>query len=212
MQGCLPMNFFGNTAASAGALTTRSATYGSNKIKQDVLAGTISGELWKGWGAGGLMGAFGLEGRTEELVKNAGDLPFAQRTDFRLQYGDAFAGNTDVKEAFAELETPLLRDLPGAQLLQVNFAGRQAEYTNKDELSAQGSTRRSDTWKFAAVWDPIDWLRFRGSQSHDLRAASFRELYYSQSIPSGGFFGDVTNPRSRRTCGSFGDPAADPVG
>ncbi len=34
----------------------------------------------------------------------------------------------------------------------------------------------------------------RGSRSQDLRAASFRELYYSQSIPPGGFFGYVQNP------------------
>jgi outer membrane receptor protein involved in Fe transport len=49
-------------------------------------------------------------------------------------------------------------------------------------------------WKLAAVWDPIQWLRLRGSLSQDIRAAGFRELYYSQSIPSGGFFGATTNP------------------
>jgi iron complex outermembrane receptor protein len=45
----------------------------------------------------------------------------------------------------------------------------------------------------------VDWLRFRGSYSRDLRAAGFRELYYSQSIPEdppGTFFGfgGVNNP------------------
>ena len=209
IQGCMPLNIFGNTAASAGALNYAFGDLTeSNEINQDVYAGTISGQLWKGWGAGGLMGAFGLEYRTEDLVNNAGDLPRAQRTDFSLQYGDSFAGNTDVKEAFAEFEMPFLRDLPGAQLLQANVAGRRSEYTNTDEISGQSGDQAFDTWKFAAVYDPIDWLRIRGSRSQDLRAASFRELYYSQSIPPGGIFGYVQNPTvPAGTYGFFGDPA-----
>jgi len=40
----------------------------------------------------------------------------------------------------------------------------------------------------------VDWLRFRGSHSSDIRAPNFRELFYSQTIPAGGFFGTVANP------------------
>ena len=209
IQGCQPLNVFGNATASAGALAYAFGDLTeSNEINQDVYAGTISGQLWKGWGAGGLMGAFGLEYRTEDLVNNAGDLPRAQRTDFSLQYGDSFAGNTDVKEVFAEFEMPFLRDIPGAQLLTANIAGRTSEYTNTDEVSGQSGDQSLDTWKFAMVYDPVDWLRIRGSRSQDLRAASFRELYYSQSIPPGGIFGYVQNPTvPAGTYGFFGDPA-----
>jgi len=209
IQGCQPLNPFGNASASQAALNYAFGDLTeSNKINQDVYAGTITGQLWKGWGAGSLNGAFGLEYRTEDLVNSAGDLPRAQRTDFSLQYGDSFAGNTDVKEVFAEFEMPLLRDLPGAQLLTVNVAGRHSEYHNTDEVSGQSGTQSFDTWKFAFVYDPIDWLRLRGSRSQDLRAASFRELYYSQSIPPGGIFGYVQNPTAPPgTYGPFGDPA-----
>jgi outer membrane receptor protein involved in Fe transport len=210
IQGCQPLNVFGTTAASAAALNYAFADLTEhNEISQDVYAGTISGQLWKGWGAGPLMGAFGLEYRTEDLVNNAGDLPRAQRTDFSLQYGDSFAGNTDVKEAFMEYEMPFLRDKPGAQLLMLNVAGRRSEYENTDEFSGQSGSQDFDTWKVAFVYDPIDWLRLRGSRSQDLRAASFRELYYSQSIPPGGIFGYVQNPSPvpPNTYGPFGDPA-----
>ncbi len=209
IQGCQPLNIFGTTAASQGALAYAFGDLTEhNKINQDVYAGTISGQLWKGWGAGPLNGAFGLEYRTEDLVNNAGDLPRAQRTDFSLQYGDSFAGNTDVKEAFMEYEMPFLRDLPGAQLLMANIAARRSEYKNTDEFSGQSGKQNFDTWKFAFVYDPVDWLRFRGSRSQDLRAASFRELYYSQSIPPGGIFGYVQNPTALPgTYGFFGDPA-----
>ena len=45
------------------------------------------------------------------------------------------------------------------------------------------------TWKVIGIWDPVDWLRVRGSQSRDSRAANFRELYYGQMIQAGGCFG-----------------------
>jgi outer membrane receptor protein involved in Fe transport len=45
------------------------------------------------------------------------------------------------------------------------------------------------TWKASANWEPLDWLRFRATQSRDSRAANFRELYYGQRIAAGGLFG-----------------------
>ncbi|HEX5049681.1 MAG TPA: TonB-dependent receptor [Gammaproteobacteria bacterium] len=194
IAGCQPLNIFGQKASQAALDYAFGDLTESNKINQDVYAGTISGQLWKGWGAGALMGAFGLEYRDEDLVNNAGDLPRAQRTDFSLQYGDSFKGDTTVKEAFAEFEMPMLRDLPGAQLLTLNVAGRRSEYNNHDGTTGQSGTQSFDTWKAAFVYDPVKWFRLRGSRSQDLRAASFRELYYSQSIPPGGIFGYVQNP------------------
>jgi outer membrane receptor protein involved in Fe transport len=96
---------------------------------------------------------------------------------------------------------PLLADKPLAKLVQLNAAGRRTNYNTKDDLVASNPPTKVSvtTWKFAAVWDTHDWLRIRGSYSQDLRAAGFRELYYSQSIPAdppGTFFGfgGVTNP------------------
>jgi outer membrane receptor protein involved in Fe transport len=210
INGCQPLNPFG-MAASSGALNYAFGDLTeANEIRQDVYAGTITGQVWEGLAAGPLMGAFGLEYRKEDLVNSAGDLPRAQRTDFSLQYGDSFAGQTDVKEAFAEFEMPFLRDKPGAQMLMMNVAGRRSEYENQGGLGTTGETgtQAFTTWKWAFVYDPVDWLRIRGSRSQDLRAASFRELYYSQSIPPGGIFGYVQNPTVPPGTYSFlGDPA-----
>ncbi len=166
-------------------------------IRQDVVAGSVSGELWQGMGAGPLAAAAGLEYRRDKLANLAGDLPFSQRTDFGLQYGDSFAGKTTVKEAFVELELPLLRDKPGAELAAINGAIRKANYKNEGGLGTTGETGKQDitTWKVAPVWQVFDWMLLRGSRSRDIRAAGFRELYYSQSIPAGGFFGSVQNSK-----------------
>jgi iron complex outermembrane recepter protein len=195
-NGCQPLNPFGaNTQSAAAKAYAWGNLTESNTIEQQVIAGNLTGELWSGIGAGAFAAAVGAEYRQEELENLAGDLPFAQRTDFGLQYGDPFGGTVDVIEGFVELEMPLLRDKPGARIVSLNVAARQAHYKNEGGLGTTGLTASNDitTWKAAAVWDPIEWLRLRGSLSRDIRAAGFRELYYSQTIPSGGLFGATTN-------------------
>lgn len=195
--GCQPLNPFGTSAASAAALAYAFASLTEHDdIRQDVIAASMSGELWQGWGAGALSAAFGAEYRKDRLNNDAGDLPTALRTDFSLQYGDSFAGSTEVTEEFLELEMPLLRDLPAAKLLTLNAAGRHARYETNGGFGTLGgtNTQNINTYKLASVWEPAEWLRFRGSYSKDIRAAGFRELFYSQTIPPGGLFGSVENP------------------
>jgi iron complex outermembrane recepter protein len=197
-QGCQPLNIFGTGNASAAGLAYAFGNLTEhNVIRQDVLAASVDGELWEGWGAGPLSAAFGVEYRKDKLSNDAGDLPDAVRSDFSLQYGDSFAGSTKVLEGFGEFEMGLLKDLPGARSLTLNAAVRVAQYKTSGSTSgAVGGSNKTDitTWKVAAVWDVVDWLRFRGSHSRDNRAPNFRELFYSQTIPAGGFFGSVQNP------------------
>jgi iron complex outermembrane receptor protein len=197
IAGCKPLNPFGTASASAAALAYAFAPLTEHDdIRQDVFAASVTGELWKGWGAGPLSGAFGAEYRKDTLNNNAGNLPLAIRTDFDLQYGDSFSGKTEVTEEFAEFEMPLLKDLPGAKLWTLNAAARQATYKTESGPGATQGSASNDitTFKFSSVWDPIEWLRVRGSYSRDIRAPGFRELFYSQSIPPGGIFGSTTNP------------------
>jgi iron complex outermembrane recepter protein len=196
-QGCRPLNPFGTGTASQAALNY---AFGSltehNVIRQDVLALSTSGQLFEGW-AGPISAAAGAEWRKDKLSNDAGDLASVLRTDFNLQYGDSFAGDTKVLEGFVEVEAPLLADLPGAKRVTLNAALRAAQYKTSGATGAAvgGSNKTSiETWKLAGVWDSLDWLRFRGSYSRDIRAPNFRELFYSQTIPAGSLFGSVVNP------------------
>ncbi|HWL64164.1 MAG TPA: TonB-dependent receptor [Steroidobacteraceae bacterium] len=211
-EGCVPLSLFGNQPLTDAQ---RNYAFGElfeqNVIKQNVLALNVSGPLWDGWGYGPLSAAAGVEYRHEKLTNEAADLPFYQRTDFAAQYGDPFAGTTQVREGFVELEMPLLAGVRFAETLQLNAAARRTSYKTEDDLVATNPDTKVDvtTWKLAGVWDPVGWLRIRGSRSRDLRAAGFRELYYSQSIPADppgtGFgFGGATNPWLPD--GPFGDP------
>ncbi len=197
--GCVPLNPFGNAALTAAQ---RAYAFGDlreeNTITQDVLAFNVTGQLWQGWGAGPLSAAAGVEYRAEKLTNEAADEPFYQRTDYAAQYGDPFAGRTQVKEGYVELEMGLLKDLPLAKDVRLNVAGRRTSYRTVDDLVATNPATKVDvtTWKVGAVWDVLDWLRLRGSRSRDLRAAGFRELYYSQTTPedASSIFGGVNNP------------------
>jgi outer membrane receptor protein involved in Fe transport len=197
-EGCVPINIVGNDP-----LTRAQIDYAwgpiveFNTIDQEILSGSLSGELWDGIGAGPLIAAFGAEVRNEELQNDVNEeIPAAQRIDIAAQYGDAFGGKVDVTEYFLELEMPLLADKPGAQLLSINGAYRDATYETTDTDRGQGTSKQDiESWKLSLVWDPLDWLRFRGSKSRDVRAAGFRELYWQLTQPaSAGGFGAQTNP------------------
>lgn len=77
-------------------------------------------------------------------------------------------GSYDVTDAFIELSTPLLMDVPGARELTVSAAARFSDY------STIGQTT---TWKFNTIYAPINALAFRASISEAVRAPNITELF-----------------------------------
>jgi iron complex outermembrane receptor protein len=191
--GCVPLNQFGNGAIPDAAKAYSFGYLRENlNYKQQVFAANFTGDLFEGFGAGPIQAAVGLEYRLEEGENVAAEeLPDAVRTDFLIQYGESFSGDVDVTEGYVELNVPFVRDRPGAQLIELNVAARESEYKNQGGAgtTGQSSTHSMFTWKVSGVYDPVDWLRFRGTRSRDSRAANFRELYYGQIIGAGGAFG-----------------------
>ena len=204
-DGCVPLNPFGTGALSPAAFNYAFGYLQEDlDYKQNVLALNASGDLFDGFGAGPIQGAIGAEYRTEKGNNIAAQgIPDYVRTDFLIQYGESFAGKVDVTEAYVETNVPLLKDAPGAKRLEFDLALRESQYKNQGGLGTTGESRTHNitTWKISSIWDPVEWLRFRGSQSRDSRAANFRELYYGQIIQSGGIFG---------FCGPAGTQGVDP--
>ncbi len=81
-------------------------------------------------------------------------------------------GSYDVKEAYAELNVPLVRDVPFLNLLELNGAVRISDY------STSGSTT---TFKGGVNWKPIRDLRLRATYAEGFRAPSIGELFGTQS-------------------------------
>ena len=201
VQGCAPINPFGQTMSEAASDYAFDPLEEYNTIDQQVVAGSVSGDLWQGWGAGPMLGAAGFEYRVEELDNlTSKTRPQAHRDDMSLTFGNDFGGETKVTEAFFEIELPLLADKPGAELWNINTAVRRTHYDNTETRYSNGAVNGQhdvDSWKVSTTYDPVDWVRIRASRSQDIRAAGFRELYYQQSIQSGAPNGRVVNPYTR---------------
>jgi iron complex outermembrane recepter protein len=201
IQGCKPINPFGQTMSAAAHDYAFDPLEEFNTIDQQVFAGSVSGDLWKGWGAGPMIGAAGVEYRVEELDNlTSKTRPQAHRDDMSLTFGNDFGGETKISEAFFEVELPLLADKPGADLWNINTAVRRTHYDNTETRYSNGAVNGQHdvtSWKVAMTYDPVEWVRVRASRSLDLRAAGFRELYYQQSIQSGAPNGRLVNPYTR---------------
>lgn len=193
--GCVPLNPFGTGAISADA---KAYAFGyldeQLDYEQQVVAASASGDLFAngfGTGAGPIQGAIGIEYRVEKGVNLARqDVSDAVRRDYPTQYSDSFAGDVDVTEGFVEANLPVLDGAAFAKKLEFNTAARISRYENQGKVGTDGSSavRNIFTWKVSGIWDPVDWLRFRGSLSRDARAPNFRELYYRQVLTQGGPF------------------------
>src|SRR5581483_12118082 len=89
----------------------------------------------------------------------------------------------DVKEAFAELLAPIVKDLPFAKSLELDGAVRESHY------DTVGST---NTWRLGAQWAPTADVRFRVTRSFSVRAPNLTELY----SPGQGTFATYYDPCS----------------
>ncbi len=78
------------------------------------------------------------------------------------------ADDQSVKEVFAEVGAPLLKDMPGVNSLDLNAAVRYTDY----ELSGE-----VNTWKAGLTWEPLSMLRVRFTRSRDIRAPDVRSLF-----------------------------------
>jgi outer membrane receptor protein involved in Fe transport len=185
--GCVPLNIFGNGNASPAALDYVYRTLKEdNEYTQDVVGMNFRSTLGEGW-AGPISLATGFEWRNDEAdtTHDLANQPWYG--SYLLSYGLDRGGEIDVLEAYAELDVPM------TQKLNTNFSFRK---TRNETTSAQDPTISGDntfeSWKAAAIYDPVEWLRFRTTVSQDVRAAGFRELFLPRVTQVG--FATVTNP------------------
>jgi len=175
-EGCVPINIFGANSASAAAVQYVAAESNhSFDMTQQVVNANLSGSLID-LPAGPLGLAVGAEYRREKSVENWDAL-----TNEGLLTGNALPdthGQFNVKEAYAEVNVPILKDLPFASQLDLRAAGRISDY------STIGSVK---TWNIGGDWAPIPDIRFRATYAKAVRAPNIGELFTgpSQTFPTG---------------------------
>lgn len=173
---CVPINLFGKGSPSQAAIDYITETGISNtRIEQSVFAAEIGGEVFQGW-AGPIRATVGAEHRSEKLNRTVNS-PNAN-AEFLIVNAQPLAGKYDVTEGFAEIAVPLL---DGAQKLDFNGAARYTHYSTVGNVV---------TWKAGLTFEPVDFLRFRGTISRDIRAPSIGESFVKTVL----LFGNLSNP------------------
>jgi len=170
--GCAPINLFGyNTASAAASTYVQSDVPRSVAIKntQFVANASLSGSLLT-LPYGDVQVAFGGEYRREKSSENWDAL-----TNAGLNSGNQTpdtVGQFNVREAFGEIDIPLLKELPFVNSLSLQGAARYSDYSTIGTVFS---------WNAGGEYSPVRGLRFRGNYAVANRAPNIGELFSSAS-------------------------------
>ncbi|MDK2766937.1 MAG: TonB-dependent receptor [Sphingomonas sp.] len=180
-------NPFGLTPMSAGCKEYVSrVNHSTNDQTQKIVEATIQGPLFT-LPAGDLSFALGADYRETSFNYVPDSL---LRTNDSIAYGfvSPASGQQKVKEVFAELLVPILRDKTFFQELTLGGGYRYSDY---DQFGGQ------HTYKADLTWRPVDPLLVRGSYSVAIRAPSLGNLFGPTST---GAFPIGTGPNAGDPC------------
>ncbi|MEO6152086.1 MAG: TonB-dependent receptor [Croceibacterium sp.] len=169
IAACVPYNPFGDPGTNAAAIAYfQYFEHDTAKIDQLDLSGFVSGstEKWFSLPYGPIKFALGGEYRKEnnEYVQDE----YAGNGLTNALAGLSFkVGPFEVKEAFGEIEIPILKDLPWTEELTINGAARVSDYN-----SSAGTVY---TYNFGGVWAPTRDIRFRANYGRSVRAPNLQE-------------------------------------
>ncbi|MFS0772498.1 TonB-dependent receptor domain-containing protein [Sphingomonas sp. 1P08PE] len=174
-EGCVPINIFGLGTVSQAALNYTNADQTlQTRISQQVVQGNLSGSIID-LPAGPLGVAVGFEYRKESSSENNDSL-----TNQGLNGGNALpdtSGSFNVKEAYGEVNIPLIHDTPFFQQLNLRGSGRISDYTTVGTVYSYSG---------GIEWMPIEAVRFSGTYARAVRAPNVGELFQgpAQTFPS----------------------------
>jgi outer membrane receptor protein involved in Fe transport len=172
---CVPLNPFGYATASPEAIRYVLETASREQWAEQInVVAFLSGDTGGFFNLqGGPVGyAVGLEYRREDAFSAFDDVTVSGAT-FLNAIGAFDPPAQSVREAFAELRVPILRDLPFAHELSLEGAVRASDYNTRDKL----------VWAYNAgvIYAPVRDIRFRGAYARAVRAPNIGDLFATQS-------------------------------
>ncbi|MCC6912640.1 MAG: TonB-dependent receptor [Rhodospirillaceae bacterium] len=166
---CVPYNPFGIGVNSAEVVDYMHGNgekdFRTEVPQQDVMAVNFSGSPFETW-AGPVSIAFGAEHRIEK-IKGTND-PVSRAFDWYFGNYQVFSAKMNVTEGYLETVVPLATDTSFAESLEFNGAVRATDYSTSGYVT---------TWKAGLTWAPVNDIRFRVTQSRDIRAPNLNNLY-----------------------------------
>jgi outer membrane receptor protein involved in Fe transport len=218
--GCVPINLFdpNNGISQAAFNYLKQDTFWTLTQKLDNVGASVSGGLFGlGLPAGEITGAlsFDMRWRTYDMVTNALPTDFVNCTGLRMctvnggaapalwtqNVNAPVSASDNVWETALELNVPILKDVPLAQDLNADFAGRYTNYSISGE---------AETWKIGINDRINETIRLRGTMSFDFRAPNLNDLYAPVGISSTGFQDLLTTANNSTQLVSKGNAALKP--
>ena len=206
LQTCVPVNLFapslyvpGNpqfaTQAEYDYLVGKRTV--TTTIDQKIAGGFVTGPLYD-LPYGQLQGVFGFEIREDGL--NSGVDTIAATGGAAGFFADKNSqGSVTIKEAYGELDIPLVNGQPFMQDLSLNLSGRLIDH------QLYGSDQ---VWGAKSAWSPVEWLTVRGTAGTSFRAPNLRELFLGgQSGFGSGFADPCVVPLNAQIAGTGGAAA-----
>ena len=189
-------------------------SHGNTIYKQDTAEGSFGGDIAQ-LPAGALKFALGAQWRRDYIRDVPGEAidPNLMDNIWGSTTAGITAGHENTKEAFGEVEVPLLRNVPGAQNLTLNAAAR---VTSVEAVRDDGVTEKNNgnwTYKLSGNWSPLNWLRLRATYGTSFRSpALFEEFqaatsgFFGQNIDPCIRYGQSDNAELKANCASQGIP------
>jgi outer membrane receptor protein involved in Fe transport len=171
-SGCVPFNLFSEQQAAGAIDFILTDAVDRSEITQHVASASISGNLGeriKLWG-GEIGFAIGAEYREEKSRSNPDPVNATG-----LTFGNALfpeVGKFNVKEAFAELNVPIVSERPFFHDLSVGGAVRLSDYSTVGGTTA---------YQVRGVYAPVRDVRFRATYAQAVRAPNIGELFGPQN-------------------------------
>jgi iron complex outermembrane receptor protein len=166
----------------AGQLTPTQADFltdwETGKTRYDQLNGevSLSGNLFR-LPYGDLGVAVGASARRDKIRDVPGEITRAGNA-WGASTSGITAGESLTTEAFAEINVPVLRDLPFARDLTFNAAARVTNVTaERASDGAKDKDNNNWTYKLGGNYAPTNWLRFRGTYGTSYRAPALFEQF-----------------------------------
>lgn len=199
INGCVPMNVFGQGSPSAAsvAYTTADQRLDSRLTEQTAEFGA-QGDLFT-LPAGKATLAVGALYREDKLKTQVDALSLVNA--FLIGNPKPNAGTVKAKEIFGEVVVPLLADLTLVRKLEFNGAARRTDYNISGGVT---------TWKAGLSYEPVEQLRFRATRSRDIRAPNLSELYTTDLLNFGVINDPGTNQQATARLLTTGNPNLTP--
>jgi len=192
IAACVPYNPFGGSDNSASIDYFARTFTNSSSLSQLVVSGFVSGDssqLFELPG-GPVRFALGAEYRKEKASYEQDPFVtdgFTNGVSIPSFKPDPFK----VKEAFGEIQIPILKDIPFFEELTVSGAARIAKY--------QGAVGTVWAYNGGMDWAPIRDIRFRGNYSRAVRAPNVSETAFPLVPNFAPGFVDPCSPAGRNT-------------